>query len=144
MERIPGVVQRIDGKRAWIAVDAAAAGCGACAKRSACAIGEGGRPGGKRDLLVDAVPGLRTGAPVTVAVDPNDILPAAALGYLAPAFLLVAGAVAGEHLAPLAALGDGQAVLGALTGLAIGIVLPRALMRKFPRLGVRVRVLPPD
>lgn len=132
-----GVIQHIEGTRAIVAVSVAS-GCGTCAKRGGCGIGAGTR--GDKSALVDveASPGLRPGDTVTVCVDDAGLLPAALLGYLLPAVALIAGAVAG-HASDGS---DGTAAIGALAGLAVGLALPRVLLRHLPRLRPSVQITP--
>lgn len=141
MDAQPGIVTRIEAGQAVVAV-AAQGGCGACSKRSGCGIGKLASPTRRSELRVDAAPGLQAGDRVDVRVDPAGLLSAAALGYLFPAALVVAGAITGDGLARDTTYADATAALGALLGLGIGIVAPRWLTRRWPRLVLRTTVSP--
>lgn len=146
MERQPGTVRQIGRDWAIVAVNAASAGCAACAQRGGCGIGRLARPGGgtvdvrialgpahhdpaaRQPAASSATGALAVGDPVAVVIDTRQLLPAALLGYLLPTVLLVAGALLGET-----AGSDGSAVAGALAGLAIGVGLPRLVLPRLSR-----------
>lgn len=144
MERQSGILRQIGPDWAIVAVDPASAGCGACSQRGGCGIGRlarhgGGGSGTDVEVRIDIDPempvhaGLSIGDTVGVAIDTEALLPAALLGYLLPATLLIAGAAIGEH-----AGSEGTAVIGALTGLAVGIAVPRVLTPLLPRTRLRL------
>lgn len=125
-----GVVRSVSDGHAVIAV--AAGGCGGCGRRSACGIARLAPERGETLVRLPAA-GLEL-APsmeVTVEVPESSLMRAALAGYLLPALLLLACAVAG-HLGA----GDPGAAVGAPAGLAIGIVITRLLgARHHLRLG---------
>lgn len=141
MERQSGILRQIGPDWAIVAVDPASAGCGACAQRGGCGIGQLARQRGNADVEVriDIDPempvsaGLSIGDAVGVVIDSEALLPAALLGYLLPAALLIAGAAIGEL-----AGSDETAAIGALTGLAVGIAVPRVLTPLLPRTRLRL------
>jgi sigma-E factor negative regulatory protein RseC len=142
----PGSVRRIVDGRALVAV--AASGCASCGHGAACGIGK--LAGGRAETLLalPAPPGLRAGDAVHVELREAQLTRAALLGYLLPVLLIVAGALLGQELGEklgadettalqggrakdaLLAVADGGTVdgfaaLGAVAGLAFGLLLTR-------------------
>jgi sigma-E factor negative regulatory protein RseC len=130
-----GIVQAVDGGRAWIAI--AVAGCSSCGRKSGCGVGK--LAGGGRTTIVElpAPDGLQPGDRVTVGIAQSAVNRAALLGYLVPAMLIVLGAVAGDLLRP----GDTGAVLGALAGLVIGLAASRIISRHSRRPSDQLSIL---
>lgn len=137
----PGIVQRIMDGKAEITVSAAAC-CSGCSKRGACGIGTLAAAGRHRELHLAAPPGLQAGDAVTVSIEDHHLLPAALLGYLLPAVLLIAGAVAGEFLGVRTADSELWAPAGALLGLAVGLALIRWLPQQTADARPRIVVTP--
>lgn len=129
-----GIVRAVSGSQAVIAV--ATAGCGGCGRRSGCGIAKLA-PGQGETLVRLPAAGLQLapGMAVTVEVPEASLLRAAVAGYLLPALLMLAGAVAG-HLAA----GDAGAAGGALAGLALGVSITRLTG---PRDQMRIRAAAP-
>jgi sigma-E factor negative regulatory protein RseC len=124
--RYPGTVLRVEGSLAWVEC-ARAAPCAVCPGRLGCDVAAfAGAPAFHR--LRARVHGcaLQPGARVNVGVPPRSVLRAALLAYGLPLFALVAGALAGELIAPAAA------VAGAGLGLLGGVALGGAASRRFP------------
>lgn len=127
MIRHNGVVRAIADGQAHIAV--VTAGCESCGHAGGCGIA---RLAGSRRETVMTLPaaGLRIGQPVLLSLDETRLTRAALLGYLLPAALLLAGAVFGDTVAG----GELAAPLGALFGLAAGLLLTRLRRPLLPRL----------
>ncbi len=122
----PGSVRRIVDGQALVAV--AASGCASCGHGAACGIGK--LAGGRAETLLalPATPGLRAGDAVQVELREAQLTRAALLGYLLPVLLIVAGALLGQALGEKLGAGgtvDGIAALGAVAGLALGLLLTR-------------------
>lgn len=122
-----GLVRRIEGGRAFIAV--ATRGCSSCGHAGGCGIGK--LAGNRRETLIDlpAEPGLTAGAAVSLELQEAQLTRAALRGYLLPAALLVAGAALGEQVGA-----DATAALGAVIGLALGLLLARSARPLLPTL----------
>jgi sigma-E factor negative regulatory protein RseC len=113
-----GFVSAIEGGRAHISV--ASVGCSSCGHAGGCGIGQ--LAGRRREtILTLPATGLHPGQAVSLELDESRVVRAALLGYLLPAVLLLAGAVAGER----AGMGEPAAALGALAGLTIGLLMTR-------------------
>lgn len=122
----PGSVRRIVAGQALVAV--AASGCASCGHGAACGIGK--LAGGRAETLLalPATPGLRAGDAVQVELREAQLTRAALVGYLLPVLLIVAGALLGQALGEKLGAGgtvDGIAALGAVAGLALGLLLTR-------------------
>lgn len=121
----PGSVRRIVAGQALVAV--AASGCTSCGHAGGCGIGKlAGR--GETLLALPATPGLRAGDAVQVELREAQLTRAALVGYLLPVLLIVAGALLGQALGEKLGAGgtvDGLAALGAVAGLALGLLLTR-------------------
>lgn len=122
----PGSVRRIVAGQALVAV--AASGCASCGHGAACGIGK--LAGGRAETLLalPATPGLRAGDAVQVELREAQLTRAALVGYLLPVLLIVAGALLGQALGEKPGAGgtvDGIAALGAVAGLALGLLLTR-------------------
>lgn len=113
--------------------------CAACGHGSACGIGRlTGRP--RERLLSLPAADLQLGQTVMLELDERQLTQAALLGYLLPALLLLAGAVLGEKVGA----GDTAAALGALGGLALGLLLPRLRRPLTPQLTASPTVIPQE
>jgi positive regulator of sigma E activity len=118
--------------RAWLACEAASAGCAACGGRRGCTLRWLDRSGGGL-LVVPAQgaggPPLAPGDAVTVEVSEGELLRAAFAAYLPP----LAGVLAGPLLAiHLAATDEPAAVAAAGIGLLLGWAVSRAWLRRVP------------
>lgn len=124
------VVARIVGDFALLEV-AAAPGCGSCSGQSGCGTASL-RP---RRYTVHNGIGARPGDEVIVSVPDGAVLKAAALSYLMPLLLVIAGAAAGTVWG-----GEGlPAVAGAACGLAAGIAALRFTALGEPLLTLRFK-----
>lgn len=125
-------VREVDAKRALLACEASAAGCGRCAGGGGCALRR--LSAGRSALLAvpRLAPGgelLSVGSRVTVAVGEGELLRASGRAYLPP----LAGLLAGPVLArELLAGGDGWLLLGAVAGLVAGWAAARTWLRRVP------------
>ena len=126
-------VLEVNGERARLACDSAAAVCPACAGRGGCALQRfaGGRET-RLEIPTHTVDGvlLVPGARVCVEVDDGAIVEAAARACLPP----LAGLLAVPLLMNATAVGGGEGVLllGAVVGLLLGWVAARAWLRRSP------------
>ena len=126
------IVARVEGDQAYVEVGDASAGCGRCHEAGGCQssiLGQLFRTKPRQYRIanpIGAVPGDR----VIVRVANGSTLRAALLIYALPVLFLILGAVAGTAFG-----GDGNsdsaAALGALLGLAIGI-LSGLIVRRGP------------
>lgn len=126
-----GSVRRIADGQAFVAV--ATSGCSSCGHASGCGIGK--LAGNRRETVI-ALPadGLRVGQSVTLELDEAQLTRAALFGYLLPTVLLLGGALLGEAIGAKVDAGDTLSLLGALAGLAGGILLGRLRAPLLPRL----------
>ena len=129
-----GQVRRVEAGQATIAV--ATSGCSSCGHAGGCGIGK--LAGGRRETLITlpGMPGLGVGEHVTLELTESQITRAALLGYLMPALLLLTGAWLGNHSASAGITpdADASAALGAMLGLAAGLLLSRFSRPLMPRL----------
>lgn len=124
MAEIPGRVVAVDGELARVECAAEAAGCAACARGRGCSWRRPG-PGLLRVPSVGSGSGrLRPGDAVLVAVDDAELLSAALRIYLPPLLGLLALPAACRALG---LTGDGPALLAAVIGLVLGLLVGRAL-----------------
>lgn len=123
-----GIVQRIDGDRAIVAMETA--GCSACGQGSSCGIGKmaSGRPA---TLLTLPVSGnLKAGDQVSIGLPESRLTLAALLGYLFPAFAMLIGAWFGSLLDG----SDGATALGAIVGFLGALAIARLVIGLIPGL----------
>lgn len=128
-----GLVHRIEAEHALIAVTTT--GCSSCGHAGGCGIGK--LAGNRRTTLIrlPRPSNLAIGDQVTLELDEAHVTRAAMLGYLLPAVLLIGGALTGEQVGGMTALGnDASAALGAVFGLATGLLLARWSRPLLPRL----------
>jgi len=127
METAIGEVSAVDGNSATVTISSSVT-CRRCAAGRGCGAALTLRGERLRHIEIDVPPGIRlqAGDPVRLAISPRHLATAAMLAYGLPlavvlAFLAVAAATG-------AGLGDGQAVLVALAGLACGFAISRRLL----------------
>lgn len=137
MSEHEAVVARVDGKFAWLQMQAQ--GCGQCAGSGGCGLGDGREA---RLQKVTNTVGARQGEIVVVSVPPGAVIKAAVISYLVPLMLAVCGAAVGTSWAE-----DIGAVAGAVTGLGAGWLWLRAVssrlaQRAEPLLAMRLRSEP--
>jgi len=104
--------------------------CARCAAGRGCGAGLFGRRDRSISLAIDATvaSGLRPGDRVAVELDDGDLLKAAGLAYGIPLFAAVAAAA----MASLLFTAEAAAVLGALAGLAGGVLYARRRAAAMP------------
>jgi len=115
------VVSAKDGL-AWVEATESG-GCSACQSKSACGISGIGRffSNRRKPVAVACGADTRPGQELTLAVEESELLTAGLLAYLLPAGLAVLGAVLGDHHGHT----DAAGALGALAGVALGLILAR-------------------
>ncbi|MEW5890262.1 MAG: SoxR reducing system RseC family protein [Pseudomonadota bacterium] len=131
----PGRVRRIVAGQALVAV--VAGGCSSCKHAAGCGIGRLAGERGETLLALPALPGLAVGDAVNVELREAQLTRAALFGYLLPVLLIVAGALLGQSVGEKVGTGntvEGLAALGALVGLALGLLLTRLYRPPSPRL----------
>ena len=126
-------VLEVNGERARLGCDSAAAGCPACAGRGGCALQRlAGARESRLEVPTHAVDGalLVTGSRVWLEVENGALLRAAARACLPP----LAGLLAVPLLvrATTADAGEGALLLGAVAGLMLGWAAARAWLRRSP------------
>lgn len=124
-----GRVLKVDGDWAWIACRRQVE-CARCAEGRGCGGGVLGRLLGDRLHKIRAATGAVPVAPgdqVVIGLGEDVVLRAAAVVYLAPLLLALAGAAAA---AALTGRGDGAAILGAVAGLVFGLRWARGYSRR--------------
>lgn len=121
-----GRVVRLDRDEAVIEAEARP-GCGRCVQTQGCATGTLGKLfcRSPRQFRVRNDLGARPGDRVVVAVAEGVLWRSAVAAYGLPLLLMLAGAVAGAALAPEPGGRDLYAALGALLGLASGVMTGR-------------------
>ena len=123
-----GIVQRVDGGRAIVAMETA--GCSSCGQGSSCGIGKmaSGRPA---TLLTLPVSGdIKAGDLVLIGLPESRLTLSALLGYLFPAFAMLFGAWLGSLLEG----SDGATALGAIVGFLGALVIARLVIGLIPGL----------
>ena len=123
-----GIVQRVDGGKAVVAMETA--GCASCGQGSSCGVGKmaAGRPA---TLLTVPVSGdIRAGDVVIVGLPENRLTLSALMGYLFPAFAMLLGAWLGSTLAE----SDAATALGAIAGFLAALVVARIAIAIMPTL----------
>lgn len=129
-----GQVRHIEAGRALIAV--ATTGCSSCGHIGGCGVGK--LAGGRRETLISlpSLPSLAIGDRVKLELDEAQVTRAAMLGYLLPALMLIGGALLGEQVGAGGTVpgADAGAALGALFGLAAGLLLARWRRPLLPRM----------
>lgn len=130
MNEAQGVVERVDGARAWVRLTERAGGCGRCDEPGGC------RSTGLAYALkapdeVFAVPNpfdVRPGEVVRLRMRDGAPLRGALLGYGLSVGLLLMGAALGSALADPGAQ-DPSTAVGGLVGLAVALGINRAVFR---------------
>jgi sigma-E factor negative regulatory protein RseC len=112
-----GRVINVAGPMAQVRIEPAS-GCSSCGSRGSCASGSA------RAVWVEAPQGTATGDLLRISIPEGALRSAALIGYLLPAVTTLFGA------GITATAGDLAAVLGALAGLGLGLVLVRILGRR--------------
>ncbi len=131
-----GIVQRVDGGRAIVAMETA--GCSSCGQGSSCGIGKmaSGRPA---TLLTLPVSGdIKAGDLVLIGLPESRLTLSALLGYLFPAFAMLFGAWLGSLLEG----SDGATALGAIAGFLGALVIARLVIGLIPGLLPAPQLIP--
>lgn len=123
-----GIVQRVEGGKAFVAMETA--GCSSCGQGSSCGIGKmaAGRPATMLTLPVSG--DIKAGDMVTIGLPENRLTFSALLGYLFPAFALIFGAWLGSALDG----SDGATALGAIAGFLLALTIARIAIGLVPGL----------
>jgi sigma-E factor negative regulatory protein RseC len=131
-----GIVQRVEGGRAIVAMETA--GCSACGHGSSCGIGKlaAGRP--DTLLTLPASADIKAGDMVCIALPESRLTVSALLGYLFPAVAMILGAWLGAVLAG----SDGATALGAMLGFIGALVIARVAVGLIPGLLPAPQLLP--
>lgn len=130
MIEVAGEVIAVDGRRALVRTQVRSGGCGRCGEPGGCGGAGSGADGGPRsaDFWLENDIDATIGERVLVCVTEDASLSAAFLGYLIP----VLGIVLGAGFAVFASgseASDGHALIGALGGLVLGMLVSRGLGR---------------
>jgi sigma-E factor negative regulatory protein RseC len=122
------IVARVEGDHAYIEVGGT--GCGRCHETGGCQSGILGQlfSSKPRQFRIANRIGVLPGDRVVVRVAGGETLRAALLTYVLPVLFLLLGAIAGTVLGE-AGNNDASAALGALAGLAIGVLAGLTLRR---------------
>lgn len=112
-----GRVINVAGPLAQVRIEPAS-GCSSCGTRGSCAGGQ------VRAVWVEAPEGVTAGDVLKISIPERAFNTAALIGYLLPAVTTLVGA------GLMAAAGDTASVLGAASGLGLGLVLVRILGRR--------------
>lgn len=131
-----GIVQRIDGSRATVAVETSR--CHSCGQGASCGIARIANRRHATVLMLPATPGLEAGDEVTVVLPASRLTGAALLGYLFPAVAMLLGAWLGASLDG----SDGATALGAMAGFAAALVIARGVVAAIPDALPAPRLIP--
>lgn len=132
-----GVVQRVDGNKAVVAMETA--GCSSCGQGSSCGIGKmaSGRPA---TLLTIPVSGdIKAGDFVLIGLPESKLTLSALLGYLFPAFAMLLGAWFGASIEEGS---DAATALGAIAGFVAALVIARIVIGLVPNLLPAPQLIP--
>ncbi|MDT3735661.1 MAG: SoxR reducing system RseC family protein [Denitratisoma sp.] len=123
------IVARVEGDHAYVEVGGGG-GCGRCHETGGCQSGILGQlfSSKPRQFRIANRIGAVPGDHVVVRVADGATLRAALLTYILPVLFLLSGAVAGNHLGE-AGRSEALAALGALAGLALGVLAGLTLRR---------------
>lgn len=131
-----GVVRRIDGDKAIVAMDTG--GCASCGHNSGCGIGKMASDRPATLLSVPLQQGVQVGDVVSVALPAAGLSASAVLGYLFPALAMVVGA----GLAAAFDGRDGVTALGAMAGFLAALIIARIAIAHAPSLLPAPRLMP--
>jgi sigma-E factor negative regulatory protein RseC len=124
-----GVVVRVAGSRAEVEFVRQAA-CGSCSAKTACGSGVLGELFGRKRhrVWIDNTVNAATGDHVVVGIREGEFVATSLMAYLLPLLTLFAGALAAESVLGGAGGTELPVVLGAMTGLALGLYALRRWM----------------
>jgi sigma-E factor negative regulatory protein RseC len=136
-----GIVQRVDGGKAIVAMETA--GCSSCGQGGSCGIGQmaAGRPATLLTLPVSGdIQGgqLKVGDEVMIALPASRLTLSALFGYLFPAFAMIFGAWLGS----LNDGSDGATALGAMAGFIGALAIARIAIGLLPGLMPAPQLIP--
>lgn len=133
MIEVPGEVVELQDGRARVRAAARSGGCGRCNEPGGCGSAKVGSMFRTEhaDIWVRNELGVAVGERVLVCLDEGVSMQAALLGYMVPVVGIVLGAAVGVFFAGTASV-DGAAVVGALAGLAGGVLVSRWMGRGQP------------
>jgi sigma-E factor negative regulatory protein RseC len=116
-----GVVVKLGSDGAYVETSRASS-CGTCSSQKSCGTSSFGLLLGSKakPFRVLNPIGAAVGERVVIGLEEAALLRSSLLSYAVPLILLMAGALLGSHLAPIAAELDLYSVVGAGVGLALG------------------------
>jgi len=123
-----GIVQRVEGGKAIVALDTA--GCGACGHESACGIGQLAKGRAASLITLQILSGIKAGDRVNITLRESCLTVFALIGYLFPVLTMLVGAWIGVLLDG----SDGAAAVGAMAGFLIALVMVRMTILLLPGL----------
>ena len=124
-----GEVVRVAGSRAEVAFVRQAA-CGSCSAKTACGSGVLGEWFGRRRhrVWIENTIEAEAGDRVVVGIREGEFVATSLMAYLLPLLTLFAGAMVAESFLAGAAETELPAILGGMTGLAVGLYALRRWM----------------
>lgn len=122
------IVVRVEGDRAYLEVERGEP-CGMCGATQGCGVSMWGRLFSNRHGSMSLPNSLQLGIGdrVVVAVDDGALLSGALIAYLLPLLLVCAGGFVGAMLGSSRIQSDWYGVLGAVCGLASGLIMVRRI-----------------
>jgi len=138
----PGVVERLDGERAWVRLTDIQGGCGRCHEPGGCGGARIAHAFGRPDEVFD-VPvrdSVSVGQRVVLVVDDGAALKAAATGYVLPTFLILALVGLGTWIA-----GESGGLFALGLSLFLSVFIVRRVSQRHDwrrRLSVSLRTTP--
>ncbi len=130
-----GIVIEIRGDRILVETGTASL-CGGCSARHSCAMSPDGR---SRRLWMDNDGGARVGDGVTFEITEKAVVASAAVVYLLPVLMLVAGTVLGGYAGGRLGLeGDLPLIAGGIAGLLVSVPVSWALSSVMKKKNVAV------
>ncbi len=115
------VVSSRDGEMQVISTESS--GCGGCGSRNVCGVSGLAKyfAGGRKPVAVSCSANVQPGQELHMQMQEGDLLKAGVMAYLVPSLFAIAGAA----LVTQMGYGDAWSVLGALGGVALGLLLIR-------------------
>ena len=131
-----GIVQRVADGQALVAIETA--GCSSCGQGSSCGVGKmaAGRPATLLTIPVSA--DIKAGDFVLIGLPESKLTLSALLGYLFPAFAMLAGAWLGASQEG----SDGGTALGAIVGFLGALAIARLRIGLVPGLMPEPQLIP--
>ncbi|MBK7900418.1 MAG: SoxR reducing system RseC family protein [Azonexus sp.] len=131
-----GIVQKVEGGRAVVAMEAA--GCASCGQSSGCGVG---KMAGSRPVLLLTLPvsgEVKVGDLVAIGLPASRLTLSALFGYLFPAIAMLVGAWLGSALDG----SDGATALGAIAGFLGALAIARVVVGLLPGLMPAPQLIP--